>query len=222
MLRFLIVEDDPVTQMLMSAMLRKAFPSARVDTAYAVDEATVLLRAAAAERFYFDAVILDYKLPPHRGLTAEGDDSLCRLVGESMRRALVVHVTAFIDDEALRDHLKQLHHQAIGPPGFFQPKLEAEWGFKVARQLQTYLYSEHVSKQVRQLFSPDPFDQVQDDDLCVPQRDATSALAALRRDVAAYWPYLTTAVRDEVQQYLTVGEHDGERVVSLVRAASES
>jgi hypothetical protein len=113
--RVLLVEDEPELNEELGIALR-SIPYVHVDQCRDVTTARTMIEAA-----YYDAAVLDFRLP----LVAGGDDPVDESLCLSLRgRTAVVHITAHRGDEAVERHIKRVH-----PPDEFPLIISKGFGF---------------------------------------------------------------------------------------------
>ncbi len=209
MYRILIVEDDPRVLDQLAKLLREALAKFQIDTARTTTEGLRLLKAASDGRRPYDVVILDFLLPEDKGENPEMDESLCLEIREAMPRAFIAHITAYPEDHAVLKHLGKYHTDPLDPRGISLSKLGASWTNELLRKIKGLIYGTCVNDQMDKLFGAN--------DAAAPaarhraQRGGTKGddstthdLAALCRDIVAYWSDLDGRLKRRIHSVFRV------------------
>lgn len=209
MFRVLLVEDILNTLEELHALLQEVFPNALIETASTVEEGQDKIRTAAAGNQSFDIAILDFKLPAHKGLNPEIDESLCKEIKFRMPETLVIHITAFHEDPAVAKHIAR-HHTGINAPRAELIQKNAHWPEKLLGEIKAYL----IGRQLDSLFGRQT-DAAEARKTISGSGSLTHSLAALSRDIAAYWRDLDDATKARIQEYFETTEDKQQVRVSL-------
>src|SRR4051794_9757841 len=105
MMRFLILEDDPILLPQVQRILEMAFAGARVATATTSKDALDLLTSSLADNQPYDAAIIACCIPADRTSFPDIEYSLGEAFGESSPETILVHFTAFADASNIRNEL---------------------------------------------------------------------------------------------------------------------
>lgn len=210
MFHILVVEDDQWVLHLLLKRLTEEVPESEINAAESVADGLPLIRRASERRWPYDAAILDFKLPHHQGENPEVDESLCRELVSSMPGTLCIHITAFPDDDKVREHLRIYHLEQLGPRGLVINKVSTDWPEDLLVQLKAYLYGSRIEKQMNRLFRLEDSltSQRHGRDRLKGEGGVTHELASLCRDVAAYWYDLDGGLQKRIESlfYVKVGE----------------
>jgi CheY-like chemotaxis protein len=209
MFNILLVEDNSNTLEELHELLREVFPDALIETASTVAEGKDKIRIAAENNRSFGIAILDFKLPTDKGLNPEIDESLCREIKSRMRETLVVHITAFHEDPAVTKHITQ-YHTGINAPKVELIQKTAYWPEKLLSEIKAYL----IRRQLDSLFEGKA-GVSETREAISSSGSLTHLLAALRRDISAYWCDLDDATKDRVREYFETTVDNQQVRVSL-------
>jgi CheY-like chemotaxis protein len=209
MFRILIVEDMLNALEELQGALQEVFPNALVETAATVAEGQDKIRAAAANNQSFNIAILDFKLPTDKGLNPEIDESLCQEIKSRMPETLVIHITAFHEDPAVTNHIAR-HHTGKNAPRAELIQKNAYWSEKLLSEIKTYL----IGQQLDSLFERQT-DAAEARQAIRGSGSLTHSLAALSRDITAYWYDLDDATKARIQEYFETTEDKQQVRVSL-------
>jgi CheY-like chemotaxis protein len=206
MFRILLVEDDEFTLSQMKALLHEALQEPdnqihhQIDTAFDVQTARRLIESAVVTKRPYDAVVLDLILPSQSGAYAEFDESLCVTIRALMPAALVVHVTAYENDEQVKTHVQKNHYEVVDrsfvlskSPNFMDVFLNTLKSFLFGQQLEgkindVFPISRHIQRRPGGAAS------------------LTHELAALCRDIAKHWNDLDEHRRGRVRTIFYVDD----------------
>lgn len=222
MFRLLIVEDVKGTLKQLALFISEALkepdgkPCVVIHTAEAVEDAEQLILGAAEKNQPYHAAILDFKLPRRVGLNPELpdiDQSLCLLIRQKMRSTLIAHITAYMGDEVVREHLRLVHQEQINPKALVFSKADSEYALKLVERLRAFLYGMRIEEQIALVFG-----EMQELGFATKggtersrsrarakrsrsraQRSLTHDIAALRRDITAHWHYLDEQLQDRIR-----------------------
>lgn len=211
MFRILLVEDILRALEELRELLQEAFPNALLETASTVEEGQNKIKAAAENNQPFDIAILDFKLPADQGLNPEIDESLCQEIKIRMREALIIHITAFHEDFAVTKHIARYHAGKNDPSAELIQKSN-DWPRKLLGRIKVHL----IGRQFDDLFGRQTG--------AVETRKATSgagssthSLAALSRDIVAYWRDLDDATKARIREHFETTEDEQQVHVTLWR-----
>jgi len=225
MWHFLIVEDIATTREQLQKYLREIFPEAQVDLACTVSQAEEAILHA---RRPYDCIILDFKLPKDKGLNPEEDLSICDLVRSRMPGSFIAHVSAYFDNDRLKEHIR-IHHSRPLPPHVELAK-DAGWTARLGATLKNHaiergLHRLGVATAARGCASGDSegdFECCGDgaaaslagpEDAC----DLTTDVNLLCYDIEAYWPDLDEPLKERIRRWFRVEEdEDGTVRVGLI------
>lgn len=118
--RVLIVEDELAVQQDLKCILETKFQHIDVAAAASVREALAAIQRAASEDNGFDLGILDFKLPSAEGMQINVDTSVCNAFRKL--ETPIVHITAWADDPAIRQHMQEVHPASIIAPAVLVDK----------------------------------------------------------------------------------------------------
>jgi len=208
MFRILIIEDIKNTLDQLEQFLLETFPDSQIDRADTVSRGRKLIDEAKSAELPYHAVILDFKLPKEAGDNPEDDESLCELIRRKMPRALLAHITAYSEDQAVQEHLQKSHIQQIGHNVFALSKSEVFWPDQLVRTMSAYLYGTRILQKLQFLFS-EGGQSVQVDEWVGRSHGRgsgglTHEIADLRREISAHWHSLDERVQKEIKEVFIV------------------
>ena len=195
-LRILVVEDNPDTRRGIVELLLEEFPQAWIEDAGTIkDGRNLILKSRESEPY--DVAILDFKLPLSEEDPLEVvDQSLCALMSTVNRKALVIHVTKYVQDKEILNHV-QSHHQSGGPEIGFISKLKSDYPEQLEKQIRCYLveraFAQYTGAERNGTAASSP----------------TQARATFFPLVAANWPYLDPSRKALLRTRLEIEEADG-------------
>lgn len=237
MFRILIIEDVKSTLEELTADIHAAFeeeheegevrPCVKVYTAETVEDGKQIIEKARGEGRPFHAVILDFKLPEKRGTMTEIDESLCLLLRQAMRETLVAHITAYMDDEIVQDHMRRVHQSGIDPRAFTLEKTKAGYVRELITKLKAFLFGMRIEEQLNMIFGEE-----RELSFAARRRAArlqtrsprslTVDLRALRRDIASHWHDLDESLQEKIKRLFRIDDKSEPVRVSLLQRAEES
>ena len=209
MFRILLVEDVLRTLEELRELLQDVFPNASLETASTVADGQNKIWTAATNNQPFDIAILDFKLPAHKGLNPEIDESLCQEIKSKMPKTLVIHITAFHEDSAVTTHIAK-HHTGKNAPRVELIQKNDDWPEKLLSEIKAYL----IERQLDSLFDGQT-DATEARKVVRSSGSLTHALAALSRDIANHWHDLDDATRARIREYFETTEDEQQVRVSL-------
>lgn len=219
MFRFLIIEDIKSTAEQLKALLAESFPDSRddIEVATTVREAQELTDRARDD--FYDAVILDLKLPSEPGHYPEVDESLCLRIKD--KPTMVAHITAFLDDPRVQDHIRRVHTQELTPLSFVLSKREVQWASILVEKLKTYLFSSYIDQQMAEIFGGGTTVVAASSAVRNHYRSrghgcTTHRLASLCRDIEAQWNVLDSGLKTRIRQKFNVETGAAGTQVSLL------
>ena len=205
MFRFLIVEDVRLTRTLLEDLLNETFPGSHVDSAETVAQGLVLIEKASE---CYHAAILDFRLPQGIGASPEIDIRLCQEVRTRMRDVLVVHITGYMADRIVTDHINKAHN-APEDIRFMVSKSDPNWGSTLLNELERFLYSKRLNEGLDNLFGPEPTSPLMERRLR-KEGHITHQLAGLKLDLEELWEKpLDDRLRSRVQKHFKYWESEG-------------
>jgi len=215
MFRILIVEDEPGTSEKLQSRLSAKIPEAQVDTAPTVRRAQELIGEAKKEREFYHAFVLDIRLPRDVGEPPLFDETLCKTIRAAMPKAIVAHISFFLDDNVVQDHMEHVHYEQIDR-SFRLSKRDVEWFPKLEGKLRSFLYSISVEEQLNGLFgaSESPEFEPRGRHESNSGRSVTHDLAELSRDISAHWRYLDPDLQERIKKFFDVTTDGDEVIVS--------
>lgn len=196
MFRILLVEDILNTLEQLRELLQEVFPNLLIETASTVAEGQNKIKSSQT----FDIAILDFKLPVEKGLTPEIDKSLCQEIKSRMPQTLVIHITAFHEDDAVNKHIARYHAGKNDPSAELIQKGD-DWPEKLISKIKAYL----IEQQLYNLFEK----QAEAAGARKVSRGSgsfTHMLAALSRDIVAYWSDLDDPTKAKIREYFETAE----------------
>jgi len=205
MYRFLIVEDVGLTFKQLRSLIVEEFPESLglVDVATTVAEAADLIDRI--DESFYDVVILDLRLPSRKGENPEIDESLCRKVRARSQSTLVVHITAYPEDELVQDHLRRVHTEQPSSNSLVIPKRDPLWATKLVAKLKTYLHTNRIWRLMDEVVG-DSRAAVNSGARARPRLktspgrgDTTHHLAFLCREIESHWRYLEDGLKQRIQ-----------------------
>ncbi len=226
MFRILIIEDIKNTLDQLEQFLLETFPDSQIDRAETVSQGRALIEEAQTVGLPYHTVILDFKLPKETGDNPEDDESLCELIRRKMPQALLAHITAYSEDQAVQDHLRKSHIEQIGHNVFALSKSDVFWPNQLVTTMSAYLYGSRILKKLRFLFS-ESGQAISVDDWAGRSHvrgsgGLTHEIADLRREISAHWHELDERVQKEIQKIFIVDTLREPVRVSLIDSGSSS
>lgn len=218
MFRILVVEDVEDVLQLLQEHIAEDLPEALVEVALNVQDGREAVERACEAGKLYDAVVLDFKLPESEGENAELDETLCEDVGLLMPDAVVAHLTAFMEDAKVQEHMKRVHDQQVDRSLRFS-KLDIDWPDQLVTKLKSFLYGARVEGKLKKF---------------VPRGDASAAstskrdrvgdiggsltheLASIQWEIAAHWSDYDDKLRAKIKRAFEVTQH-GERIIVTLR-----
>ncbi len=202
--RILLVEDEPEARRQMKTLLTTLIPDCKVKDYGDVTSATLAIKELAGGP-PFDVAILDFRLPKTFGGKEEIDESLCALVREVMPDALIVHITGYLGEEPVKNHVNRLHppHKPrgliLGKPG--NPPQDMS-------RIRSALYAQCIDRRLDELgrgLAPYVFRGRPE----LSSQSTTTLITDLCNDLSAYWPYLDDQMKERLLQYFDHEESEG-------------
>jgi DNA-binding NarL/FixJ family response regulator len=219
MFRILIVEDMVEDSRMLNDYVAEQLPEAQVEVANNVQEGRELLEGACKEGRLYDAVILDFKLPESAGEHEEINESLCVDIGLLMPDAVVVHLTAFMKDDQVQEHMKLVHAQRVDKSAGFS-KLDVTYPQQLAGCLRNYLYGARVEGKLKKLAphadEAAPLSRVRRDRASLIEGSLTHEVASLQREISAHWNDYDARLKAKIERVFRVAEHDGRWIVTIL------
>src|SRR5262245_1531850 len=200
MFRILLVEDNLNTLEELCELLREVFPQTIIEFASIVDEGLKKISIATTKKQPFDIAVLDFKLPAHKGLNPEIDETLCQEIKSGMPETLVIHITAFHEDSAVIKHIAQ-HHAGNNDPRSELIQKSNDWPEKLLSRMKAYL----IDRQLHRLFEKQA-EPASVRNTVNRSGSLTHMLAALSRDIVAYWPDLDDSTKARIRKYFETAE----------------
>ncbi len=204
MFRFLIVEDVTDTRTLLEDLFKATFPGSHVDSAETVSHGLALIQQSSVP---YHAAILDFNLPKDVGTSATIDTTLCVAVRTKMRDVLVVHITGYMEDRIVADHIIKAHNDPEDIR-FMVSKSDPEWGSTLINELERYLYSKRLNAALDDLFGPEPL-PAQAERRLRKEGHVTHQLAALKIELEDLWHKpLDPKLRARVEKHFKYWEQE--------------
>lgn len=219
MFRILIVEDMEEDSQLLKDYVAKRLQEAHLEVAHNVQEGHGLVERAREQRRLYDAVILDFKLPCSAGEDEEIDESLCVEIGLLMPDAVVVHLTAFMKDEKVQEHMKLAHAQKVDKSAAFS-KLDVTYPQQLVGCLRNYLYGARVESKLKKLAphadESAPPSRARRERASLIEGSLTHEVASLQREISAHWDDYDERLRAKIKRVFQVAEHEGRWIVTVL------
>lgn len=219
MFRILIVEDMEEDSQLLKEYVAKQLPEAHVEAAQNVQEGREMILRARDEGRLYDAVILDFKLPESAGEQEEIDESLCIDIGGKMPDAVVVHLTAFMKDEKVQEHMKLVHAQKVDKSAGFS-KLDVTYPKQLVACLRNYLYGARVEGRLKALApyadEPAPATNARRNRSSFAEGSLTHEIASLQREISTHWDDYDERLKAKIQRVFRVARRDGRWIVTIL------
>ena len=219
MFRFLVVEDYEPTLKEIKALLSKEFSGSSTDTAGSVVEGSQCISASFEKGSFYDAVLLDFKLPSSIGENPELDYSLREEVRRKHPHTLLIHMTSYDMDPAILRHLAESYQELGSSQTLLVPKRCFEWPTILLNNLRKFLFSREISRQMDELFGPD----ISTPSYPGPLRHrtqrgggATHRLAKLTQDIESYWKDLDRDLQRRIGSIFVVHATGEDVRVSLL------
>jgi CheY-like chemotaxis protein len=219
MLTFLIVEDRLDNLNSMKEYLEREFPGALIHTAQTTEAAADILNRAEKAGLAYNVVILDFKLPPRKGMDAVIDLDTRRRVQTSAATegAAVFHITGFGDDPAIQEWVREERlRNPLAPEPFPINKGDKTrlWTETLYEAIRRVVYESRIMGRMVRLFGEQVGRQPSSAARWSALPDSLSTtqdLSALARDIELHWPYLSEGVRKRVRRVFPL-EADGNSV----------
>ncbi len=196
----LLVEDELHTREVLRDLLKEVLTSALIDTASTVEEGRQKIKVAASDNRPFDVAILDFKLPVGKGEYPEFDESLCEEIRDKMPEALVIHITRYHEESFVTSHISAYHTGKNAPRVELIQKTD-KWSEKLLSEIKAYL----IQQQLYSLFEKQA-KATEARKVVGSSGSLTHALAALSRDIEAYWHDLDDATKARIREYFETTE----------------
>jgi CheY-like chemotaxis protein len=198
MLRILVVEDDETARDQLTSNIREEFPEAEIHVASTVEDAHRLIdHLISAGDGNYDITIDDFRVPGSKGDNPEGTTELCQRMPPEV---LVIHITAYPNDAAIQDHMRQERSHRSGSSAGLIPK-DPGWTDQVVNAIRSKL----ISDEMVNLFGPQgshatPARHRQQSPGAIRTRcSLTHPLARLKGDIAQYWEGLDRDLQKRVR-----------------------
>jgi len=134
---------------------------------------------------------------------------LCQEIKSKMPETLVIHITAFHEDSAVIKHIAR-HHTGKNAPRVELIQKDAYWPEKLLSEIKAYL----IEQQLNSLFEK----QAEANEARKASKSTgslTHMLAALNRDIVAYWHDLDDATKARIREYFETTEDKQQVRVTL-------
>lgn len=221
MFRVLIVEDDEMTSQQLAEVIAERIDDVQPDVAMNVPEAQRLIDAAYAGKQPYHAVVLDLMLPADSGAGPTLNQTLCESVSQKMPMSLVAHITAYAEDPDVKRHLEVVHDRQVDRS--FRLVKEEDYADELIKKLKPFLYGLRIEERMNKLFGPAGASLygLRPRAMLRPratrrERSMTHELAALTRDIAAYWKDLDPGMKLRISELFNVEEKEGGVTASLL------
>lgn len=175
MYRVLIAEDSQITREQLRKLIVEELPDTEVLCASSVREVRELIDDTLETERYFDAAVLDFKLPEDRGFNPEPEMNLQYSLLKLSSRTLIIRITAFPDDTVIRE-FQEIARSKTFPRILPLSKEIPGWTSRVTTELKR----DRIARHLDALSSP-PRGTLERLD------DVTFRLALLARDVVLFW-----------------------------------
>jgi CheY-like chemotaxis protein len=203
MYRLLVVEDDEPTRRRIREEVEASIPDAKIETAASFEEAQEWVRTALAEVNPFDVVILDIQLPKGGGLTMVTDE-LCGPISAAFPQALVIHCTAYGENEVVRAHLEEAHWRWARRAALIVK--HERWDKKLIQSM--------VDDRVKQGLSSF-FSAARGGPLLHRRGGGTFQLASLTSDIERFWHLLPQDTQEQILKNFDKTEKNGHLMFTL-------
>jgi CheY-like chemotaxis protein len=221
MFRILIVDDDEDLLDDLKHSFDDKFPGSSIETAMTVNDGHRLIREAVNSRWPYHAAVLDFKLPRDKGLNEEVDESLCHEIRQTRQNTLVAHITSYVHDPQIIDHLRNSHSERTDPWPMIIDKTEDRWIPHLLKKMKAYLYSNRIEARMDKLFgsytktasagTPSLGRGGPDNDGSI-----TMELATLCREIATYWEDLDEELQSRIEHTFDVDTKSDPIRISLL------
>ncbi len=205
----LLVEDELHTREVLRDLLKEVFTGALIEIASTVEEGRQKIKAAASDNRPFDIAILDFKLPVGKGEFPDFDESLCKEIRDKMPDALVIHITRYHLEPFVTSHISAYHTGKNAPRVELIQKTD-KWSEKLLGEIKAHL----IKRQLDSLFEGQ-IDTTEARKALRSGGSLTHALAALSRDIAAYWHDLDDETKARIREYFELTEDKQQVRVNL-------
>ena len=225
MFRILIVEDVEDTLHQLVTFISECFSDigegtiSEIHGALSATQGRKFIEEAFGQKQPYDAVILDLNLPDQIGLPARVDESVCSMIVTLMPSTLIAHITAYQDDDVVREHLQKAHFENVASDCVVFSKVDYEYPIHLVEHLKTTFLGRRLEEHMNKIWGD-----------CSPAFLATSRrrgvgdersraheLAALRRDIEANWAYLDERVQRRIRDTFKVDTTGGRVTINLLR-----
>jgi CheY-like chemotaxis protein len=208
MYRILVVEDIPETQEGMVMALTDRDLGWTVEAASAISEAKVFIARATEEDSPYAVVILDYYLPEEVGQMPGPSLQLTEYALAKLPDALVIQMTAFEDDEELKEKLLRPSLEHPDRRIVFVPK-GPHFVARIAQVAVQRVLGDPIEDQLDDMFGPEQ-------SLHSGRRARTASvdagvslthrLADLRGRIASSWPHLAPELQNRIRRKFKIDE----------------
>jgi len=223
MYNFLIVEDNPSTLDSLKRRLTKEFPGSRIDAGETINGGLKLIDETCISRRFYNAIILDFRLPKDIGLKDEVDESLCLMASQKMPETVVAHITAYPDDPDINKHLQEHHMAFKNASGIIIHKKGSEWPGKLIFKLNAYFYGNPIKEQMNNLFGnvsrssmPTDYRSRTKYTSDISRGSITTELNMLTMDIIEYWQYLDDKLKNRIKMHFTIDDSKTPLDINLI------
>jgi hypothetical protein len=154
------------------------------------DEAMGYVDRAIEQEWPYDAALIDFQLPDPVTGGFRMALSVCKHIMNTMPKALVIHMTGYLDDPEIRDNVREMNLERVGPKELDFAKGSSS--YDIVKALKAHLFGSPIRRQLDELFGgweDQPY-------MRRPfagragspgARGVTHRIAALTRDITTYW-----------------------------------
>ena len=237
-LRILLMEDDQPTTEAFVADLEKIHPDAQIDTAATPVEASKLLTQAMAEKFFYDAAVLDFQVPQTRiGENTSPDFTVRSELLERSQGTIIIQVTSYGDNPEIDRFRKNRRPNSEDYPSFITKQKE-DWIPMVFNAMQRGLHARRIRRRIQDLAgSIDPQretyasrtpDYLRESPggpsgggTLVSDAARSLAIADLCADASQHWSFLSCNLQEVLKAKLGFAEIDGIPYLGVAPEASD-
>jgi len=181
-----------------------------------VKEGKAVIRRAGIEKAPFHLGLLDFRLPPSKGMQDEVDTSVC-----SQLRGLkvpIIHFSAWTDDPVIKKHMQEIHPKDTLVDArvvLVKKTATTEWIEKIVELINPYyesIVSNRVSVSLRRVLGDTGGEDVSGSAVSriamEPVGSGTYAMINLKKDIVDFWTFLSKDVKTQVRNAFEVVDLD--------------
>lgn len=219
--RILLVEDDEYTREFLNDLITETLDPVYIDAVDNVGDALQLISRRRQEGMPYHLALLDFKLPPTKGMQHEIDVRVCQELKTA--KVPIIHFTGYADDPAIRQHMATVHpnEELAGVPvSLIEKTASGKWVNDVIDLMVPY-HHKVISKSVRErvdvVFGKGaadadhgPHARFHESALADRIGCGTCALLDLYDAIVNNWSILEPGLQKEIRERFAVCELEGE------------